>query len=65
MAPLIAARSAIHWYAYAAPATLQVPAVAVSVDPTFAAPVTFGTAVLRICTSLKWTNPLGQPLVAG
>ena len=40
------------------------PAEAVSVEPTLAVPVIFGTAVLAICTSLKWTKPLGQPLVA-
>ena len=32
-------------------------------DPTLGVPVIFGTAVFLSWTSLKWTKPLGQPLV--
>jgi hypothetical protein len=34
----------------------------VSAEPTFAVPATAGGAVFRSGTSLKCTNPVGQPL---
>ena len=46
-----------------APVGVQLPGVAVRVDPTLAVPVTIGFTVFWRRTSLKWMNPLGQPLV--
>ena len=39
------------------------PGEAVSADPTLATPLMVGAVVFTRRTSLKWTNPLGQPLL--
>ncbi len=43
-------------------AGLHVPGVAVTTWPTFSSPVIVGSAVFTTGMSLKWMNPLGQPL---
>src|SRR5689334_19467990 len=59
VAPLMMTPSRSHWYFRVTSLGDQLPADAVSVEPTTGEPETVGTGPLMVLLPLKWMNSLG------